>query len=91
MKRKTMSLAAIAALAFGGASQAMPTQIQSNQKIIEIQSKQTLPKQQRSNQREILPDGTGGVVFPWVDYGRSPKEYGQWLQYNRKQKWSKSK
>jgi len=82
MKRKTMSLAAIAALALGGAAQAMPSQ---------IQSKQTLPKQQRSNQREILPDGTGGVVFPWVDYGRSPKEYGQWLQYNRKQKWSKSK
>jgi hypothetical protein len=91
MKRKTMSLAAIAALAFGGATQALPTQFQSNEKTIEIQSKQNLPKHQRTNRREILPDGTGGIVIPWIDNGRSQKEYGQWLQYNRKQKWDKSK
>jgi hypothetical protein len=91
MKRNAMSLAAIAALVFGGAAQAIPTQMESNQKTIEIQSKQTLPKHQRSNRREILPDGTGGVVIPWIDHGRSPKEYGQMLQFNRRQKWIKSR
>ena len=58
MKRNAMSLAAIAALALGGAAQAIPTQTEFNQRI---------------------------------NHGRSPKEYGQMLQFNRRQKWTKSR
>jgi hypothetical protein len=29
--------------------------------------------------------------MPTFNHGRSPKEYGQMLQFNRRQKWTKSK
>jgi len=88
MKKRRLGMAALALLA-GGLGQMTPTAL--NAKTVEItqQAKQELPKQTRETRRQILPDGFGGLDFPPVDHGRSPKEYGQWLQYNRKQKWSK--
>ena len=33
----------------------------------------------------------GLSMYGYNDYGRTPKEYGQYLQANKKQKWVKSK
>jgi len=88
MKKRRLGMAALALLA-GGLGQMTPTAL--NAKTIEVtqQAKQELPKQTRETRRQILPDGFGGLDFPLIDHGRSPKEYGQWLQAKGKQKWSK--
>lgn len=88
MKRSRVGVMAMAALMMGGLSQAAPVEVKDINATSQ-QSKQELPKQTRETRRQILPDGTGGVYMPMLDHGRSPKEYGIYLQYNRKQKWSK--
>ena len=93
MKKNWRTLAAIAALLAGGVSQAAPVNITSQQNIrsVNTQSKQELPKHTRETKRQILPNGFGGIDIPFVDFGRSPKEYGQYLQRTGKQVWVKSK
>ena len=88
MKKRKFGMAALALLA-GGLGQMTPSAL--NAKTVEAvqQSKQELPKPTRETRRQILPNGSGGVDIPFIDHGRSPKEYGQWLQANRKQKWCK--
>ena len=87
MKQTKLGLLALVALMSGGTAQAMPTTVAP----ATIQAKQTLKTPTRESKREILPDGAGGLLFPYVDHGTGPKEYGQWLQRTGKQIWSKRK
>ena len=40
-------------------------------------------------QRRPTAINSYGGYTEYLKVGRSPKEYGQWLQYNRMQKWNK--
>lgn len=98
MKKKPFSLRSAAtalALAVAGLTQAAPAPLEkaNNNGPTPVnqssrQEKQTPVKPVRQN-REILPDGLGGLDFGYYDRGHSPKEYGQYLQATHKQKWSK--
>ena len=87
MKRTKLGLLALVALMSGGTAQAMPTTVNP----AATQAKQTLKTPTRESKREILPDGMGGLLFPYIDHGTSPKEYGQWLQKTGRQIWNKKK
>ena len=93
MKAKTLKLAALplilATAGMGATPQILPThQTQTqNQRINE--ALQTNPQTVRQGRPTAL-NPTGGYT-EYFENSRSPKEYGQWLQANRKQKWVKSK
>jgi len=87
--KKRIGMLAAAALAFGGLAQATPVSSIDKQGNT-ITQKVNQPEQKRVRQsRELPPDGMGGIDFPFYDRGRSPKEYGQWLQATDRQKWTK--
>lgn len=90
MKKSRIGL--IGALAFAGAVQAAPTINTQDKTNVVIQEKVPDQNNRRVRQnRELPPDGMGGISFPFYDTGRSPKEYGQWLQATGRQKWVKKR
>lgn len=91
MKKGRIGLAALALIAGGlGQTAELPAQT-TNPTTQVVNGKQELPKQTRENKKQILPDGTGGLLDP-IDYGiLTPKMYGQWLQQTGRQKWVKRK
>lgn len=94
MKRKFSSLAALAVLMAGGSTQAVqPIQSAQTEKTTTVQAPAKVVSERKTivNNREILPDGSGGLIMPNYYFARTPKEYGQWLQANGRQKWTKSK
>lgn len=97
MKKRTIGLGRLAlatAMLFAGGAQAAPEIINANAPVEQqapTQQKQELPKQTAENRKQILPDGTGGLMFQHPDHGISPKDYGQYLQSTGRQKWSKKR
>lgn len=91
MKKSKVSILAAAALALGGIAQAAPTGAVDKQSNTIVQKVNQSEQGRVRQSRELRLDGTGGIDFPFYDRGRSPKEYGQWLQANGLQKWSKRK
>lgn len=53
------------------------------------------PERRREGKEYIISDYSGGLdigsLSPYMDYGNSPKEYGQYLQNRGLQVWSKRK
>jgi hypothetical protein len=87
MKAKSLAALAIlgATMGMGAVPQAVPTQQAQQQRHNEAVEKTPTTVRQRTP-TAINP--TGGYT-EYLKVGRSPKEYGQWLQYNRMQKWNK--
>ena len=91
-KRNILTALAGLVLGFGGAVQLNATAPAPVRTVITVNADKEAPPKQRIKQtREIGLDGTGGLDFPFYDRGRSPKEYGQYLQATRRQKWNKKK
>lgn len=87
MKKNYRALAAIAALALGGVSQAAPVKVSETQKLSD---KQEIVVQKKKQTKEISFDGFGGIVNSNYFAGTPPKQYGQYLQRIGRQKWTKS-
>lgn len=84
------ALSVLGLLGCGGTGQAI-AQIVNAPVMSHESTKNTPSKPNQVNQREILPDGVGGIQNSFWDFGTSPKEYGQFLQSTGRQKWTKSK
>lgn len=91
MKKSMAVLIGAGALFAGGAAQAATPLVTVQKTGIEINQKQTNQEQKGKQTREIAPDMFGGLRFDYFDRGRSPKEYGMWLQATGRQKWNKRK
>ena len=95
---KSTKLAALsilaASLGMGATPQTLPYHQSQNQSQKSQQQKHNdgLDKQivtvRRGAVTPLNPAGINGIEF---DYGTPPKQYGQWLQSTRRQKWTKSK
>ena len=87
MKSKALAAIAmaIASAGMGAVPQNVPTNQTQNQRHNEAVEK--APVTVRQGKPTAL-NPTGGYT-ELLNVGRSPKEYGQWLQYNRRQKWNK--
>ncbi len=88
MKKQSLAALAIisATMGMGAVPQTLPTeQTQQTQKHNEGVEK--TPVTVRQGKPTAL-NPTGGMT-EFLAVGRSPKEYGQWLQHNRRQKWNK--
>lgn len=89
MKKQALAALAIlgATMGMGATPQVVPHQNQNQQRTNEAVEK--TPTTVRQGRATAL-NPTGGMI-EWLREGRSPKEYGQWLQQTRRQKWVKSK
>lgn len=91
MKKGLKVLMGAAALLAGGISQAATPTTQTAKTAIEINQKQTVEHKKVKQSREVAPDMQGGLRFDYYDRGRSPKEYGMYLQSTGRQKWDKKR
>ncbi|MFD2921979.1 hypothetical protein ACFS6H_19825 [Terrimonas rubra] len=79
-----------AATMLGGATQAtVPVNQTPAAQQISIQAKQDNKRTVTERKQSIVPNGLGGIDILPINYGRSPKEYGQLLQQTGRQKWNK--
>lgn len=88
--RNKIGALAVAAMSMAGATQAA-IPVQQNDKQQTVQQAKDVNNQRKVIQsKEIKVDPmTGGLDFGFYDRGRSPKEYGQFLQSRGLQKWNK--
>ena len=87
--KKVLTAAAVAIASLAQTND-VNANVQTQQKQI-VQDKQG-NKKEVAQTREIKVDPlTGGLYSGFYDRGRSPKEYGQWLQSTGRQKWNKKK
>jgi hypothetical protein len=88
MKNKNILVASMAMLA--GVLQAKPSNnLSLKNNIITVSAKQIKEKKVTKQEKEIKFNGFGGINQTFWDGGRPPKQYGQWLQERKKQKWNK--
>ena len=88
MSLKKIIVSAVAAIASTG--QIAPVQV-SAAAPIETQAKRETAKPTHQTRSKIFPNGFGGI-YDHSEFGiMTPKLYGQYLQQNRLQKWTKSK
>lgn len=89
MKKTNILLAGLAMMA--GGLQAAPSAnvTVNNGNNIEVNAKQSRERKVIKQEKEIDFDGIGGINHIQWNAGTPPKQYGQWLQSNRRQKWNK--
>ena len=90
-KLKTTLLAAVGMI--GAGLQATPTASINMSKTndITVSAKRNQEKKVIKQEKEIEFNMTGGLNYIDWHAGTPPKQYGQWLQYNKKQIWNKRK